>query len=278
MTSPFTNQENLREAANRSHLSIEGVGIAYGKTLIVDGVKLSAEAGKVHTIIGPNGSGKSTLLKAISGELRYAGSITLAGHGIAESSTRTLANIRGVLPQHSALSFPLTVAEVVNLGILKHAGTLSQADRHQRILDALCLVDLKGFETRTYQTLSGGEQQRVQLARVLCQVWEPVAAHGTPRWLFLDEPVSSLDIKHQMQIMDVARGFARRGGGVLAIMHDLNLTGAYADTVTVLRRGKILAHGSVEDVYRDEILSAAYDYDIRVARIDGHDAPVVLAS
>ena len=104
-------------------------------------------------------------------------------------------------------------------------------------------VDLAGFGARFYQELSGGEQQRVQLARVLCQVWTPVL-EGRPRYLFLDEPVSSLDIKHQLVIMDIARDFARRGGGVVAILHDLNLTAMYADRVLVMKRGRVAASGS----------------------------------
>ena len=136
------------------------------------------------------------------------------------------AALRAVLPQQTALSFPFTVREIVRLGMLDgRSGVL--AGEAERLPDrALARVDLDGFAGRFYQELSGGEQQRVQLARVLCQVWAPVL-EGAPRYLFLDEPVSSLDIKHQLIIMDIARDFARRGGGVVAILHDLNLTAMY---------------------------------------------------
>ncbi|WP_417669154.1 heme ABC transporter ATP-binding protein [Roseibium sp.] len=259
-------------------LVVNDVRIGYERKTIIDSLGFSVAPGKFHTILGPNGSGKSTLLKAITGELAHAGHIVLSGLAVGNATPDTMAQVRGVLPQQSGLSFPLNVAEVVNLGILKHSKCHNQHERQRRISEALSLVDLGGFEKRVYQTLSGGEQQRVQLARVLCQVWEPVSNTGRPCWLFLDEPVSSLDIKHQVQIMEVAADYARRGGGVLAIMHDLNLTASYADTVMVLGNGRILASGTVEEVYRDDILSEAFDYKVRVTRVDGHNAPVVLTA
>ena len=266
------------EDVRRTALKADQVHIGYDGKEIVRGVTFRAEAGRFHTILGPNGSGKSTLLKALTGELSYTGEISLCDIDIATASETTLAGIRGVLPQQSTLSFPLTVAEVVNLGIRTDGGTFTRRERHDRICMALELVDLKGFGSRQFQTLSGGEQQRVQLARVLCQVWDPATRDGRPRWLFLDEPVSSLDIKHQMQIMEIAAGYAARGGGVIAIMHDLNLTAEFADTVLVLRQGEILAHGTVEEVYQTHILSAAYDFQVRVHQIPGHSKPVVLAT
>ena len=129
--------------------------------------------------------------------------------------------------------------------------------------EALNRVDLGGFGGRFYGELSGGEQQRVQLARVLCQVWEPVI-DGVPRYLFLDEPVSSLDIKHQLMIMDVAKRFARQGGGVIAVLHDLNLTALYADTILALRDGRVVASGRPEAVLTDTVLESVFDVPLRV--------------
>ena len=186
-------------------------------------------AGELTAIVGPNGSGKTTLLKALSGELAYDGQRPhqRPRHRGAEA----VAGWRRCAPccrRRAALSFPFTVREVVKLGLTGgRSGAL--AGEAERLPErALARVDLDGFAGRFYQELSGGEQQRVQLARVLCQVWAPVL-DGKPRYLFLDEPVSSLDIRHQLMIMDIARDFARRGGGVVAILHDLNLTAMYAD-------------------------------------------------
>ncbi len=119
------------------------------------------------------------------------------------------------------------------------------------------------FEGRFFQELSGGEQQRVQLARVLAQVWTPMH-EGVPRWLFLDEPVSALDIGHQLQVMRIARDFADQGGGVVAVMHDLNLTAMFSDSVALIAEGGVLQQGGPEEVLCDALLSRAYRCQIRV--------------
>ena len=183
--------------------------------------------------------------------------------------------MRGVLPQATQLAFPFTVREVVRLGLMGgRSGTL--AGEAERLPErALARVDLDGFGGRFYQELSGGEQQRVQLARVLCQVWAPVLEGGA-RYLLLDEPVSSLDIKHQLVIMDIARDYARRGGGVVAILHDLNLTAMYADQVYVMDRGRIAAAGAPQDVLTDHLIFKVFDCALRVGVVPTGGIPFVL--
>ncbi len=141
----------------------ENIHVKLGRKEILHGVDFDAEPGKVTAIIGPNGSGKSTLLKALSGELESSGEISLNGHSISELKPWQLAAMRGVLPQSSTVAFPFTVLEIVRLGL---ANGLAAAD-DSLPSRALAHVDLAGFEHRSYQNLSGGEQQRVQLARVL---------------------------------------------------------------------------------------------------------------
>ncbi|MHA7776701.1 heme ABC transporter ATP-binding protein [Roseibium sp. M-1] len=252
----------ITKAATVSGLVVNAVSVSAGRTRIVHDLSFEARAGRMLAIIGPSGSGKTTLMRAMTGETAYAGSINLAGYEVRGLGPEVLAAMRGVLPQASAISFPLNVMEVVGLGL-----TGLRADRRlrqQRIAEALAKVGLSGFEGRGYQDLSGGEQQRVQLARVLCQVWEPLPQDGPPRWLFLDEPVSSLDIKHQVQIMKLAAGYAKRGGGVIAVMHDLNLTAAFADDVLVMRSGERLAFGARDVVMTAELLSEAYDFPLEI--------------
>lgn len=242
-------------------LIAEKLEVWLGRHRILSGVDLRARPGELVVVIGPNGSGKTTLMRALSGDLDYAGSAHLHGREIARARPGDLAAMRGVLPQHSTLSFPFTVREIVRLGLREGA-----TDAGSSIVPAaLDRVDLSGFEGRMYQELSGGEQQRVQLARVLCQVWSPVV-DDMARYLFLDEPVSSLDIRHQIQIMEVARDFAQRGGGVLAILHDLNLTAMYADHVVLLRNGAVHAEGKPEAVLTDGNLRAVYDCPLSVNR------------
>lgn len=244
-------------------IAIDSLEVTVGGRKILHDVSLEAPAGKLTAIIGPNGSGKSTLLKALCRDYAYTGTITLDGRDIARMSAVEIASQRAVLPQSSNLPFPFTVREVVAMGL-----TAGRPGVHPRALqhlpeEALARVDLSGFGGRFYGELSGGEQQRVQLARVLCQVWEPVV-DGVPRYLFLDEPVSSLDIKHQLMIMDVAKRFVRQGGGVIAVLHDLNLTALYADAVTALREGRVMASGRPEAVLTDAVLEAVFDVPLRV--------------
>ncbi|MEO3999968.1 heme ABC transporter ATP-binding protein [Mesorhizobium sp. CAU 1732] len=251
------------------------VSVMIGTTRILHDVSFEARAGTVTAIVGPNGSGKTTFLKALSGDLPASGTIRLNGRDLRDMKPWQAAGLRAVLPQATTLSFPFTVREIVRLGIV-NGRTGALAGEAERLPDrALAKVDLDGFSGRFYQELSGGEQQRVQLARVLCQVWAPVL-DGEPRWLFLDEPVSSLDIKHQLIIMKIAREFASRGGGVVAILHDLNLTAMFADEVTVMCRGRVAASGSPRAVLTDDLIHRVFDCRLKVGVLPAGDMPFVL--
>lgn len=240
-------------------LTATDITVHLGRKNILHGIDFTAKPGHLTAIVGPNGSGKTTLLRAMTGEADFGGSVTLNGHDITRARPWQLAAIRSVLPQATPLSFPFTVFEVVRLG-LTHG---LEAGHDDLVPRALARVGLSGFEGRFFQELSGGEQQRVQLARALVQVWHPVA-DGDPRWLFLDEPVSALDIGHQLQVMQIARDFADAGGGVVAVMHDLNLTAMFSDSVALIAEGRLMAQGRPEDVLCDDRLSQAYRCAIRV--------------
>jgi iron complex transport system ATP-binding protein len=214
-------------------------------------------------------------MKAVSGELPYEGTARMNGHDIRSLQPWQLATVRGVLPQASTISFPFTVREVVRMGLT--SGLNRNPDKaEQTAARALEAVDLGGYEGRFYQQLSGGEQQRVQLARVLCQIPEPVV-DGRPCWLLLDEPVSSLDISHQLTIMRLARTFCNNGGGVIAVMHDLNLTALFADRIILMKSGAIAASGSVHDVLTDETMQSVFGCPLRINRVPDDDTPFVLA-
>lgn len=224
---------------------------------ILRGIDFRAHAGELTAIVGPNGSGKTTLLRTLTGEEHpTSGDIHLEGASVAETPPWRLAEMRGVLPQAATLAFPFNVAEVVRLGC-PPGGDPALPSK------ALARVGLQGYETRFYQELSGGEQQRVQLARILAQVPEPIR-DGQARWLFLDEPVSALDIGHQLQVMRLARTFADQGGGVVTVMHDLNLTAMFADRITLLQDGRVLGEGPCHAVLTDDLLSRAYECPVRV--------------
>lgn len=238
-------------------ISATRLSVRHGNTPILHSVDFSARSGEVTVIAGPNGSGKSTLVRAISGELGFTGKVSINGRDIASMQPWETAAIRAVLPQETIVSFPFTAGEVVRLGLT--AGIFSSRSAKAVMVEAaLERVGLDGFANRVIHELSGGERQRVQLARVLCQIWEPVSEDG-PRWLIMDEPVSSLDIRHQLGVMDLARDYAARGGGVIAVMHDLNLSALYADRIAFMKDGRFAAFGTPQEVMTADVLEHVFD-------------------
>jgi iron complex transport system ATP-binding protein len=254
-----------------AQLEARGISVTLGRRQVLQDVDFTANASSVTAIVGPNGSGKTTLLRAMTGEVAHRGQVCLNGHDVAKMQPWQLAAIRAVQPQSSIIAFPFTVFEIVRLGL---SAGLSAADNTVP-MQALEAVGLAGFAGRMYQDLSGGEQQRVQLARVITQVWEPIV-DGTPRWLILDEPVASLDIGHQFTVMDLARGYAARGGGVVAVMHDLNLTAMFADEVVLMEAGRVAATGTPAEVLTDETLARTYGCPVPVNTTPPAQIPFLL--
>lgn len=236
---------------------------AIGRREILRGVDFSARPGELTVIVGPNGSGKSTLLKALTGEIAARGEVSINGNPLKSLKPWQSAAIRAVLPQSSVLTFPFSVHEVVRLGLSGGIARVSEGEAARLPEMALARVDLAGFGGRYYNELSGGEQQRVQLARVLCQVWTPVL-EGEPRYLLLDEPISSLDIRHQLLIMDIARDYAQAGGGVIAVLHDLNLAVMYADRIAVMSQGQVVSQGTSRTAITDAVIETVFACPLRL--------------
>lgn len=240
-----------------------------GRT-VLHGVSLSVRPGEVLAICGPNGAGKSTLLRAALGEIPATGRKLLNGLDLARTPAPRIARLRAVLPQDTQVAFAFTVAEIVTMG--QEAGDFgAEPDLVHRALQA---VGLATHADRAFHTLSGGERQRTHLARALAQVWEPVGPLGA-RWLFLDEPVASLDLGHQLQVLRLARSFADAGGGVVAVMHDLNLSAMFADRMAFLIDGRIAADGPPDQVMDADLLERAFGCRVAVNRIPA-DGPWLL--
>ncbi|MGV8840537.1 MAG: heme ABC transporter ATP-binding protein [Bauldia sp.] len=251
----------------------ETLSVRYGSRAALAEVDVAVEPGKVVVVAGPNGAGKSTLLKTLAGEITpSSGRVLLDGEDIASLPRALVAARRGVLPQSSNLSFPFTVHEVVRVGL---SGVSRAHRRRTTIADALDRVDLGAFAGRPYHELSGGERQRVHLARVLCQVPEPLPGEA-PRYLFLDEPTSGLDLRHQTLILRIAREFAAAGGGVLAVLHDLNLAATYADEILVVAAGRIAARGAPAEVITDGLLRTIFGVEIAVSTAPAPGTPYIL--
>ncbi|WP_181702076.1 heme ABC transporter ATP-binding protein [Chthonobacter albigriseus] len=253
---------------------IEAHDLSYrrGAQRVIDGVSAAVEAGRVTVAIGPNGAGKSTLLKLLSGEIRAdSGAIRFGDRTLGTLSPADLARRRAVLPQKAALAFPFTVHEIVRLGAV--AGGSRDPDRIAA--DMLEAVGLGGFGGRLIMHLSGGEQQRVQFARALAQVPVP-ADRGEPRALFLDEPTSSLDLKHQIGLLTVARDFARRGGAVFIVLHDLNLAAEFADELLLLEGGRLFASGPPTAALFERVTREVYGLAGAACRLPAAGIPFVL--
>jgi iron complex transport system ATP-binding protein len=188
-------------------------------------------------------------------------------------SRQELARRRAVLLQSSRLSFAFSVSEVVLMGRIPHNHDTESAKDYHIAEQALAYVGMSRFADRIYHTLSGGEQQRVHLARVLAQIWEP-PAEGE-RYLLLDEPTSSLDLLYQQQVLNVARQFARVGTAVLVILHDLNLAAQYADRILMLKAGQACYTGAPQQVLTSHHIQDVYDTPVAVIPHPHSSTPLI---
>jgi len=228
------------------------IRVIAGRKIILDGASLSLAPGKVIAIVGPNGAGKSTLLKVLAGERRFdSGSVSLDGISLSRWDAAALAKKRAVLPQSVAVAFPFLASEIVALGLPQYFPRRESAALVEK---ALGEVDMIAAREQPYDTLSGGERQRIQLARVLVQLW----ANGGRGYLLLDEPTASLDLPHQLATLRIAREHAKAGGGVLAVLHDINLALMCADEIVAMRGGRVIASGAPREIVTGELIHALY--------------------
>ena len=239
-------------------LSARGLGYSVGPARLLRDVDLDASPGEVLAVVGQNGAGKSTLLKLLSGELTpTAGEVLVNGRALSGFVPHELALRRAVLPQQTILQFAFKARDVVLMGRSPHLrGTWATLEDEEIAERSMCVTETERFASRVYTSLSGGEQSRVNLARVLTQQ-API--------LLLDEPTSSLDLRHQELIMRTARALATdEGACVLAVLHDLNLAAAYSDRIAVLQDGALLTVGTPDEVLDSNLLSDAFDCPLEV--------------
>lgn len=265
----MTTHETKDPDGTSAVLRAQRIHLRHGRNLLLADVSLHVKAGTVHAILGPNGAGKTSLLRVLAGELQPDdGYIEYAGRQLSQWSAAQLAAVRAVLPQYSTLEFAFSVREVVALGRPMDSRREPQTEK-SIIEDVLVAVQAERLAERNYLELSGGERARVQLARVLAQIW--VTPASLPRCLLLDEPTAHLDIAHQHHCLRLARQLATQGMSVVAILHDPNLVLRYADTATLLEAGRVAAQGRTADVLNGETLSRVYG--IRMRRVDFEDIP-----
>ncbi|MEU6860563.1 heme ABC transporter ATP-binding protein [Glycomyces sp. NPDC046736] len=236
--------------------AVTDLRVDLGGRPILRGVDLDVHAGEVLSLVGPNGAGKSTLLSAISGDRAPdAGEVVLWDRLVSEWTALDVARRRAVLPQAHLVSFPFTVREVVEMGRAPWTGTDRADQDARRIADALALTEADAFAHRPFTSLSGGEQARVMLARVVAQ---------DTGLVLLDEPTAALDLRHQEMVGRLCRALAAEGRAVVIVLHDLDLAAAYSDRCALLADGRLAACGTPAEVLTAPRLSEVYRQPVKV--------------
>jgi len=247
-------------------ISARNIGVRLGGRAILDDVSLDVAPGEVLALVGPNGAGKSTLLAVLSGDRKPdSGTVTIDGRDVGGIRHGELARLRAVLTQENSVSFPFRVSEVVAMGRSPWAREVESRDDVAVVNEALEATDVAHLGDRRYTTLSGGEKARVSLARVLAQ--------HTPV-VFLDEPTAALDLRHQEDVMRVARTMAQDGRAVVVVLHDLSLAGAYSDRLALIAHGTLDAIGTPSEVLTAERVERVYGLAVDLHDVGGH--PVVV--
>ena len=243
-------------------LVLSDITLRAGDQRLLDQVGLTTRPGSRVAVLGPNGAGKSSLLSCIAGERVYQGRITAAGEDTGAWSPAQRARRMAVMPQSLQVTFPVRVWEVVAMGRYPWGDEDSTRQWQQA---AMLESDVWHLRDRDYQSLSGGEQQRVQLARVLVQLWQQRQEGGDGCYLLLDECTSSLDPAHQHAVLASARCFAASGVTVLAVMHDTALAASWADHVVLMKQGRIVREGEASLLCDAEVLEQTFDLPPAVA-------------
>ncbi|MDO6747951.1 heme ABC transporter ATP-binding protein [Gilvimarinus sp. 1_MG-2023] len=256
-----------------SLLRITNLSVEINHKPLLQPLSLTVTAGEVVSIIGPNGAGKTTFLRAISGDIAAtSGSVYLEQSPLQQIAPRTRARQMAVLSQHNALEFAFTGFEVVAMSRSPHS-TGSVLDL-EICHAAMAAMDVTHLAERLYPTLSGGEQQRLHLARVLAQIWREEDAGQ--RLLLLDEPVTSLDLGHQHQLMAAIRRFAATGVSVLMTVHDITLAAAYSDRILVLNNGHNVACGAPQMVLTQALVEEVFAMPVYILPHPQTGAPIVV--
>lgn len=249
-------------------IAARGVHVSRDDREILAAVDLDVRSGEVLALVGPNGAGKSTLLSVLSGDQRPSeGTVEVMGRAVHTYRPLELARRRAVLSQANTVSFPFRVIEIVQMGRSPWMRSAELADDQRAVTEAIEATDITHLLGRRFTSLSGGEQARVSLARVLAQ---------TTPIVFLDEPTAALDLRHQEDVMRLARRLAADGRAVVVVVHDLSLAGAYADRIALLDHGRLDAVGTPHEVMTADRVGRVYGLDVQIHRLGASDRPIVL--
>ncbi len=252
-----------------SSITVAGLSVRAGAKVLISNVSLAFEPGTWTTIIGPNGAGKTTLVETIAGLRRASqGTVSILDQPLAEMNERARALKVALVPQHPVVPSGMSVYDYVALGRVAHHGLFHPAGPNDReVIDSVMeRLSLAVFRERDVATLSGGERQRMVLARALTQSTTVV---------LLDEPITGLDLRHQMDLLELLKGeIAQCGLTVVATLHDLTLAGQFADRLVLLDGGRVVLDGAAAVVIRSDELATCYGMNLRVVDVDGADVVV----
>lgn len=255
---------------NPNVLSGRNISMKYGSRVVLDDISIDIRAGEVTALLGPNGAGKSTLLKLLCGEIPSHNDIEYFGQAKDCWQPEDIAKHLAMLPQHSTLTFPFLAREVVELGAIPLA--VSNKETSALALHYMEKTDVLHLADRLYPALSGGEKQRLHLARVLTQLHQS----GEKKILMLDEPTSALDLAHQHNTLKIAREAAKaEGAAVVVVLHDLNLAAQYADRLVLLHNGKLVCDATPWDALTPERIEQVYGYQSIVTKHPSLNFPQV---
>lgn len=238
-------------------LKVKNVEFSYNSTPVLENISMDLERSEVIGIVGPNGAGKSTLIRCIDRILTPRGGIILLDENDISKMTRMeIAKEMGYVPQTTARVFPATVFDTVLMGRRPHLGWKSSEEDIDKVLEVLELLGIMEFSMRDFNEISGGQQQKVLIARALAQEADV---------LLLDEPTSNLDIRHQLEVMDIMKGIVKKKGiSAIVAIHDLNLASRYTDRLLMMNGGRIFASGNPESVLTVENIRRAYGVEALV--------------
>lgn len=245
-------------------ITLENIYFSIKDKDILQNISYNFEAGKIHLILGTNGAGKSTLIKLLSGEQKPTkGNVLFDNKNLQQIPTKKLAKSRAVLSQNIDLSFPLSVQEVVLMGRYPHFQEKPDAQSIKIVQEAMDLFSIEYLKERNYLTLSGGEKQRVQFARVFTQIWQK--PESSSRLLLLDEPLSFLDIFYQYDLMDKIKNFININTDltVIGVVHDINIAAKYADNIILLKEKKIFNSGNANTILNEQNIYDVFKVKIK---------------
>lgn len=227
---------------------------------ILDAVDVHLEYGEFLAIVGPNGAGKSSLLSVLANEVKSKQQILFKDKNISDWPVKELSKHKAKFSQHNSNDIPLEVKDVVMMGRYPYFDAQPKKEDHEAMNKMMYETDVFHLKGREYNTLSGGEKQRVHLSRVMAQLQNEIAH----KLLFLDEPLNNLDVKHQYKALEIIKNFTKKANSAIVVLHDLNLAAQYADKILLMKSGRVAAYGTPEEVFTAEKISEAYNFPCTV--------------